>query len=626
MDPNMSGVDINQQPQPAADSAPVPQATVVPIGDAWAPGVYPVAVAPRGRKLRWGIAGAVVLIVALVTGAGIFVLSGGSGSKSLTAAVAPKGTAIFLEVRTDLPGDQHAKLADFMSHFPGFKDRALFDNGLDELLNKLTGAVSPDLTYTSAFKPWMEGEVSIAVTSLGGASLGLTTGGAVVKPLAFSGATPNDVFGPMMNGAPVMPPTTSVMPPGIVAIVALKDKSAAQTWVDSELTKTGAKTTASDYSGTQLYTFGSATDAGAYAFTSQDLILGTVDAVKASLDSKTKGSLADDANYQAAMGALSGDSLARFYIAPKALVAYYTDSYGAMLSSMSGLGVAMPTFPVSSSSIPAWIVGSIRADSSQLVVNVVVPNPSGSGQGNHTGTLAPILPADTVLVTEVHSIGKIVATNLATLEKTLPGDSSLKTVQDGLGVIGGLDWLGDGAAVLTKNGSTFGGGIVAQASDAATASAKVSLVSNLIALGGGSAGLTSRDETYKGIDITVVTVQSSAVSSVGAEQIAFAAKGNLIVVGLGDTFVKEVIDTTTANSLSSQSDYTTVMSAAGASDEQSLYVNIPALEDQIGQAIFSVSPSRWTQDYKPYFDHIGGVGYAVVDGNQVILRFIVTAK
>jgi hypothetical protein len=88
-----------------------------------------------------------------------FVLSGGAGAKSLTASVAPKDTIAFLEVRTDLPGDQHAKLADFMSHFPGFKDRAQFDTALDELLNRLTSAVSPDLTYTSAFKPWMEGEV-----------------------------------------------------------------------------------------------------------------------------------------------------------------------------------------------------------------------------------------------------------------------------------------------------------------------------------------------------------------------------------------------------------------------------------------------------------------------------------
>jgi hypothetical protein len=627
MDPNISGA--NEQPQSQQPQmAPEPQATVVPIGDAWAPGIYPVPVAGRGRKLRWGIAGAIVLIVVLVTGAGIFVLSGASGSKSLTASVAPKGTVAFLEVRTDLPGDQHAKLADFMSHFPGFKDRAQFDTALDEMLNKLTGAVSPDLTYTSAFKPWMEGEVSIAVTDLGSGSLGMMTGGAMSTPMMFSDATPTGGVSLQVPGTATTPTTSNYTPPGAVAIVALKDKSAAQSWVDSELTKTGAKTTAQDYAGTQLYTFSSGVDAGAYAFSSQDLILGTVDAVKASLDTKTNGSLADDANYQAAMGALSGDSLARFYIDPRAMVKYYMDSYSAMMSSLGGLGagVAIPTLPISSTDIPAWIVGSIRADSSDMVVNVVMPKASGSGSDNHTSTLASVLPSSTVMVTEMHSIGKLITNELAALDKTMPNDSSLKSVKQGLGLIGGIDWLGDGAVVVTKDGSTYGGGVVVEATDASTATSKVGMVSNLLTLAGASATLTTRDETYKGVDITVITLPSDPVSTVGAEQIAFAAKGNLIVVGLGDTFVKSVIDTTSSNSLASQSDYTTVMAAAGSNNEQSVYVNIPALEDQIGQAVFAVSPSRWTQDYKPYFDHVGGIGYSVIDGNTVILRFIVTAK
>ncbi len=68
------------------------------------------------------------------------------------------------------------------------------------------------------------------------------------------------------------------------------------------------------------------------------------------------------------------------------------------------------------------------------------------------------------------------------------------------------------------------------------------------------------------------------------------------------------------------------MAAAGSSNVASFYVDIPALEDAIGQAVFAASPSRWTFDYKPYFDHLGGVGYSVVDGNTVILRLVVTAK
>jgi hypothetical protein len=56
-----------------------------------------------------------------------------------------------------------------------------------------------------------------------------------------------------------------------------------------------------------------------------------------------------------------------------------------------------------------------------------------------------------------------------------------------------------------------------------------------------------------------------------------------------------------------------------------MYVNIPALEDEIGIAAVA-SSSRWKSDYKPYFDHFGGVGYSVIDGNTVILRLVVTAR
>ena len=144
-----------------------PQATVVPMGDEWAAGVGRTSVSPRSRRLRWGIAGAVVLAVMMVTAGGVFVLSGAAGAKSLPAGVAPKNAVAFLEIRADLPGDQHALLSDFLSHFPGFKDRGQFDFALDNLLNRLTSQVSSDLNYTSAFKPWIEGEVSIAATADG---------------------------------------------------------------------------------------------------------------------------------------------------------------------------------------------------------------------------------------------------------------------------------------------------------------------------------------------------------------------------------------------------------------------------------------------------------------------------
>ena len=587
--------------QPSGDSGAAVE--VSPIAEGWAPGVSRVPVSGGSRRLRWGIAGAIVMCVVLVTAGGFYVLSGAAGAQSLTAGVAPKNTVAFVEVRTDLPGDQHAKLADFMSHFPGFMDRSQFNTGLDELLNRITRAVSPDLTYTSAFKPWMEGEVSIAVTDIG--SMGSSTLlGAPGAPTAAAGST-----------SPA---------PGVVAIVALKDHDAAKSWVANELTKSGVATSASQYAGTTLYSFGTGLDAGAYALTSQDLLMGTIQGVEAALDSHTSGSLADNANYQAAMNSLSGDSLARFYFDPATIV---KAELSGMTSMMGGIGASSSAADLIGE-VPAWVAGNVRADSGQLVVNLVIPRSSSTqtADDNHVSRLAPFLPGSTVLITEVHGIGKTLTTSLAALEKQMPNDSSLGQIQNALGLVGGLDWLGDGAVVVTKNGATYDGGVVVQATDATTAGAKVALLHNMLALAGSSLNLTSRSETYKGVDITLIHVPSTPDSTIGAIDIAVAAKDNLVVAGVGDSFLKAVIDTTSSTSLVSQSDYSTVTNAVGSSNSQSFYVNIPAVEDQIGQAFFNVSPSRWTLDYKPYFDHLGGVGYAVTGGNTVILRFIVTAK
>ena len=608
----------------------VPYGTVVPMGEGWAPGVYPVSVSPRSRRFRWAIAGSVVLIVALITAGAAFVLSGATSARSLTASVAPKNTIEFMEVRTDLPGDQHAKLADFMSHFPGFKDQAQFDTALDELLNRLTGAISPDFTYTSAFKPWMEGEVSVAITDFG-TGIGMADAGAVATPeIVYVTAPPTASDGPIATDGPmpsypdttVTPVDSSYAPPGVVAIVALKDRAAAQTWINGEVARASLKTTPQDYAGTTLYTVGSGSNASAYALTDQDLILGTVNGVKASLDTSTKGSLADNANYQAAMSSLSGDSLASFYVDTGAYVAWYLDTYSSMVKSLSGAGGSpMPTLPISTSDAPAWVAGSIRAESDRMVVDVAMPRATDPGIGNHTSRLASVLPSDTVGVTEIHSIGKIIDLGMTTLDTKMPGDATIQSVKDTLSRIGGVDWIGDGVAAVTKDGSTYGGGLVVEATDAATAGAKVSLLSNLVALGGSSYGIVSSHETYKGVDIFLMSLPSSLTGT--PVSVAVAAKDNLIVAGYTDAFVKAVIDTTPSTSLASQSDYSTVMGDAGASNEGSFYVNVPALEDEIG---LSVSPTLWASDYKPYFDHIGGIAGTVVDGDTVIMRLVVTAR
>ncbi|MGZ6273272.1 MAG: DUF3352 domain-containing protein [Candidatus Limnocylindrales bacterium] len=602
------------EPQAAA-----PQAAVVPIGDEWAAGVHPIAVAPRSRRLRWAVAGAVVVIVALVTTAGTFVLSGAVGSKSLTASMAPKNSLYFMELRTDLPGNQRAKLSDFMSHFPGWQDRAQFNNAMDELLNMLIGRVSPDLNYTSAFKPWMEGEVSIAVGDLGAVETGNAP---VCSQLSI------DKISIHPDAQTVLGGMSLARVPSAVAIFALKDHAGAQNWINAELNQLKLTGTSQDYAGAKLYTVGSGVLPGAYALTDNDLLLGTVLGVKAALDTRTNGSLADNPDYQAAMGSLSGDSLARFYVDVPTVVAQGLDSSAAFMCGVLGeQGATLPT-AVDTSSMPRWLAGAVRAEAEAMVVDMALPRMGIPSFGNHSSRIAASLPGNTVGMVEVHSLGPVVQDVLGALESIapLPGldAGSLKSVDSVLSLVGGVGWLSDGTAVVTRNGSTFDGGVVAEAADAATAKSKVDLAGSLIGLSSIATGLKASTETYSGRTITLVSVPGAAGR--GPLQISFAAKDNLVVVGYTDAFVKAVLDTTPASSLASQPDYSTAIGASGSNNEGSLYINVPQLEDEVGRAVFPTDQSRWTIDYRPYLDHVGGIAASVTDGNTVMVRLVVTAR
>jgi hypothetical protein len=603
----MSQMPEGQSPQQPVEPAPLagsdPEQGPAAAMPAAVEGValQPVATG-RSHRFRWAIAGAVVLVVALVTAAGAFVLSGASGTKSLTADVAPKSTTAFMEFRIDLPGDQHQKLADFMSHFPGFADRAQFDGGLDEIFNKLTRTVVPDLAYTSAFKPWMEGEVSVAALP-GSGTIG-------IPPL-----------GGLFSGGAAGGPTSMVMAPreeGIV-IVALKDRAAAQAWIDGELASVHVTTTSQTYAGETMYTLTGA-DQGAYALTSQDLIVGTVDGVKAALDSKTNGSLADDADYQAAMKSLSGDVLARFYMSPRATVQPYAGFLGGLMQA------AGTTSTPDLSRLPAWIAGSVRAESDRMVMELTVSS-GDTGSGNHTSAIAPYLPGATVAVVEAHSVGSKLAKvldGISSLGDMGGGSAELQQVTAALGLIGGVDWIQDAAVAVTDTNGSVGGGLVVQTTDASTAQGKVALLTNAVALAGGTLGLTSSSETYNGHTITVIKRPADPTNGMPAVEIGVTTKDNMIVAGYGDSFAKEVIDTTQSTALSAQSDYRAVMDAVGASNAGSCYVNVPALEDQLGQ--MAVDPTNWNTNYKPYFDHLGGIGFASIDGSSSTMRAVVRAR
>src|SRR5215204_1424929 len=92
-----------------------------------------------GNRARWLVAGiATIVVIALLGSFAVFV-GARPATPSLVAQYAPADASAYVELRYDLPGDQAANLAEFMSHFPGFADQAAFEQKLDETLGNMIG-------------------------------------------------------------------------------------------------------------------------------------------------------------------------------------------------------------------------------------------------------------------------------------------------------------------------------------------------------------------------------------------------------------------------------------------------------------------------------------------------------
>ena len=100
-------------------------------------------------------------MVGVVSVAAVILAAG--ASSSAVQGWLPKTTVAYLEIRADLPGDQRAKVGDIIAKFPGFADQASLDAKIDEALQRILDGAG--VSWTADVKPWLGGEVGVAVTA-----------------------------------------------------------------------------------------------------------------------------------------------------------------------------------------------------------------------------------------------------------------------------------------------------------------------------------------------------------------------------------------------------------------------------------------------------------------------------
>jgi hypothetical protein len=185
----------------------------------------------------------------------------------------------------------------------------------------------------------------------------------------------------------------------------------------------------------------------------------------------------------------------------------------------------------------------------------------------------------------------------------------------------------DAGIVVTREGSSVNGGLLFTASDRAAGERLLTTLRSFAILGGGQSGITVRDE--KDGDTTITIIDLGDLKDLGAAagagtlpaieghaQIAYASTADLIVVGVGDTFVKSVLDTKPGSSLADDSRFKALIGRVGDRNVGDAFVDITAVRELV-EPLAAKQPAygAYLTDYKPYLVPLDAyIQATVIDG------------
>ena len=550
---------------------------------------------PGRSKLKWLVAGIVVLLVAGTAAGATLLLTSDSGDPAVLA-YAPADSVAYAELRLDLPGSQSAELAEIMKAFPGFEDQAAFPMKLSEALDLVVGQASDgQQSYKNDIEPWFGGQI-----------------GASVGPLPAT-ADPSTARG--------------------VVLLSVKDAAKATAWADG-LAANGTATTTETYGGVTITLVEPAAGAapavegmkGAYAVVGPVLAIGDPTSVKAVIDTGGKTGLNTNAQFQEAEASVTGDRLGFAYVDLATLAKSATDLAGSVTD-------AMPSLPISLEGLtPPWVAGAVRAENGAFVMDSRSPHMASSGPATNAESKLPgVVPPTTVFLAEGHDVGKTIISVKDQLADVPELKEPIAQLDDALAILGGPEaiagWIGEAGVSVTLDGTDIAGGLVIVPTDAATADKLLNQLEALIQLGGAQAGLSVTEEQYNGTTITVVDLSGlgglvgqmseGAVAAPTDLKLAYAVTNEVVVFGIGTDFVKSVLDASAGESLADTERFSTALTQAGKEHASLFWLDVAATRDFVEGMVPAADRSDYDANLKPYLEAFDTVIGTTIPGDEI---------
>ncbi|MBF8290271.1 MAG: hypothetical protein HW391_1239 [Chloroflexi bacterium] len=559
--------------------------------------IAPAATGPGRSRTRWLIGGGVAAAAIIAAIVALKFLS----ASPLPAVLGylPADSAVVVELRPELPGDQRQHLGNFLAHFPGFADQSILDTKIDEALDRLISVGSSgSVSYWTQVEPLLAGPMALSID-------------------------PDGLVDTLSEGRSA----------GFL-LVATTDGNATCD------TAFGATTVLEAYRQVEIRTPDNALFLSC-AVHDRFMLVGDAAAIRAGLDARLDNTGIDRAEqFRTARAALEGDQLATVYLDG--------DAVRSMISSATQqLGGAFPTM-----GIPDWTVIGLRVIDDALVVDVRAAPVEGPTVPSGAPTIAPAsesrfaagLPDDTIGLVEVHGVGALAERALAVARDDPDQAEMVAQLEQALLLAGGtanlVGWIQDlGIAVMpTVDGA--GGALLVRGTDAATVAARVAQVRNLLILASTGTDITVRDTDHGGVTVTTVDLGdlSALIGGLGVPDVpeviadlrvsfSFAARDDVLIVGIGTGVVERILDTDAASSLRSTPDYGRAMDAVGSTGDLQVYVAVEPLLTLIEGLAPADEIGAYQHDIKPYLEHLAAFAWASTTGETSSrARFVLTVK
>ncbi|TAK01518.1 MAG: DUF3352 domain-containing protein [Chloroflexota bacterium] len=571
-------------PEPETLAADGPAAVLEPIA------ATPAGTAPGASRGRWLIGGglAVAAIAAIALAASFLAAS----PLPDVLKYLPADSAVVVELRPELPGDQRQHLGNLLAHFPGFEDQSTLDAKIDELLERITSeSTGGQIDYATRVKPLLAGPMAVSVTA--DALTGMMAGGGA------------DGF----------------------LFVATTDGSATCASIF------GSTDDADEHREVEIVLI--AGDVGC-ALHERHLLVGALASIRDAIDARLDAEGVDtNKTYREARSKLEGDQVASVYLDMDPL-------YDALVDASGPLGVEMPRIPEG-----FWTIGGIRViddalifDTYQPVDRSTLPSDAPTSAPAAESRFASALPADTLGYLELHGLGASIEQTLGVLRSEPSMLEALGGLEDALGMLGGTanltGWMEDlGIAVLPTD-DALGAVILIRGTDAEVAAARLGQIRNLLVLGSTGTDITVRDSDHGGVTVTTVDLGdvSSLLGSMGVPgadlgrvELAFAVRGDLVIIGGGGGLVERILDVEAGTSLATSGTYDRVIEVAGAKNDVQLFVALDASLALAERFLPSTELELWTTELKPYLDHLAGAGMTSITSKTAgHSRIVITVK